>query len=563
MGRDGRYELHTLIGQGARGAVYCAVDLKRRLPVVIKFFETAIATTALAKYAETSAAIKRAGIAAALTPYDVVVTQAPGPFAVFTVQAGDTLESQLNADACKWARAVEIVASCAETLVAVQVATGEIHGDLKPSNVWITKKGDTLVMDLGTAGFGPFGPVRRGAELVEYRAPEQLEGTPGDARADVFSLGVLLVELTTGIHPFAGMTAFQAAHKLTQTPPDLAEVTRGMSVGGAREVIKLVTRALASRPDERHVDVRAFGAALAYVRGIVGAPAMSLPRRAAALPPPRPPASPVADPTTIQRLPNLRQLFKHMSAPPPPSAASADPSRAEPATLEQPPPTPLALVAAQMPPLSRPVLADSIERDVRRPVDDHATQALPRILRSPTPANYERATVPVSADRTERDIRHHVHGDATQALPRLIRSPMSDDYKMATVTVPADRTERDIRPRVDGDATQALPRPVHKPAPATDEMATVSLPRRVTMPHPTPETTMLLLETSTQVKPISDPERSDLVAQASSSTGPGEPPAPTTKPVFRPPSARLQWIVIGLNLCVVLALVVLALAVIW
>ncbi len=520
MGKDGRYELRTQIGQGTCGAVYAAVDLRKRLPVVVRRFDKTIAAAALAKYAEIAVAIRRAGIAAAVTPYEIVVIPDPTPFAVFTAYDGDTLESQIHGDAFQWIRAVEIVASCAETLATVHAATGEIHGDLKPSNVWITERGDTLVLDLGTAWLGPPGQVRRGAELVEYRAPEQLDGTPGDARADVFALGVLLVELTTGIHPFAGVTAFQVAHKLTQTPPDLAEVTRGMSAAGTREVTKFVTRALAGKPDERHADVRAFATALAYVRGIVGNPAPSLPRCAAALPTPLPPAPSIADPTTIQRLPNLRELFKHMSAPTPRAAAApVDPPPAEPETQERPLPTRPAPVAARRPSFSRTAPADNTERDFCPRVADDATQILPRIVRSPTPANDEIATIPV----------------------------------------PADSTERDFRPRVD-DVTQALPQIVRKPAPTDDELATIALHRRVVLPRPIPETTMILPEISTQAQAITDPTSSDPAEQTPSSTDSDEPlllPA-ASKPVLRPPSARLQWILIGINICVVFALVGLA-----
>jgi serine/threonine protein kinase len=524
IGMDGRYDLRTQLGQGTRGAVYAAVDLKRRLPVVVRRFDKAIATDALARYAEVSATIRRAGIAAAVTPYEVVAIPDPAPFAVFTAHDGYTLESQLYGDALQWARAVEIVASCAETLAAVQAATGEIHGDLKPSNVWITEKGEILVLDLGTAGLGPLGPVRRGAEIVEYRAPEQLDGTPGDAHADVFALGVLLVELTTGIHPFAGATAFQAAHKLTQTPPDLAEVTRGMSGGAAREVAKFVTRALAGKPDERHADVRAFATALAYVRGIVGAPAQSLTRRVATRPTPLPPDLAIADPTTIQRLPNLRELFKHLPTPTPTDvAAPVEPPPAEPATQERPLPTHPAPVAPQISTSSRAVPVDS----------------------------------------TERDFRPRVDGNATQAQPNIVHSPTAAKAEIASVQNPADITERDFRLRVDHDATQALPQIVRNPAPANDEMATIALPRRVVVPRPPLETTMILPETGAQAQATID-----LAIQISGehtplSTKSEEPPlSPVcSRPALRPPSARFQWILIGINLCVVLVLVGLAWAV--
>lgn len=518
MGKDGRYELWSQLGQDPRGAVYAAVDLRRRLPVVIRRFDKSIATNALARYAEVAAAIGRAGIAAAIMPYEVVAIPGTTAFAAFTAHNGDTLESQLHGDALQWARAAEIVASCAETLAAVQVATGEIHGDLKPSNMWITEKGKTLVLDFGTAGLSPPGPVRRGADLVEYRAPEQLEGTPGDARTDVFALGVLLVELTTGMHPFAGATAFQAAQKLIQTPPDLGEFTRGMSGGAAREAAKFVTRVLAGKPEDRYPDARAFATALAYVRGIVGTPTPLRPRPAVPLPTPLPPNPSIADPTTIQRLPNLRELFKQMAAPTLPVAvAPAEPPPAEPATQERPLPTRPTPVAAPTSTLSRAIPADS----------------------------------------TERDFRPHVDGDATQALPRIVHSPTRAKAEIATVPAAVDSTERDFRPRVDNDATEILPRLVRKPAPASDDIATIALPRRVVLPRPPPETTMILPESGAPVQGAMDLAVQVPAEHAALSTKSEEPPLspPSSGPALRPPSARLQWILIGINLCVVLVLI--------
>ncbi|HEY0134627.1 MAG TPA: protein kinase, partial [Nannocystis sp.] len=333
IGKDGRYELRGELGKGTRGVVYAAIDRQRRQPVVIKRFDTTIAAGSLAKYAEIIKRIAQSGVVGVVSPHEVV-TAGPAPFAVFPALDGSSLESMLAGGPLPWARAMEIVRDCAETLAAVHAATGVTHGNLKPGNVWIAEKGKALVLDLGTAGLGPPGPVRRGAELVEYRAPEQLDGAPGDARADVFALGVLLVEMTTGIHPFAGATAFKAAHKLLQTPPDPATVTRGLSVSGAQEVAKFMARALAGNPDERHADPRAFAAALAYVRKVVGAPAPLRTERAPEASSPPPAAASTPDPTTMLRIPGLSELFKRTPATPPaPATIAKEPAPAEPTAL--------------------------------------------------------------------------------------------------------------------------------------------------------------------------------------------------------------------------------------
>ena len=519
--KDGRYEFRAEIGKGSCGVVLAAMDLRRRLPVVARRFDKSIPTEALAKYAEIAKAIAQSSIAGAVTPYEIVVS-GPAPFAVFAAHDGAPLESMLNGGPLQWARAVEIVTSCAETLAAVRATTGAVHGGLKPSNVWITEKGKTLVLDLGTAGLSPPGPVRRGAAFVEYRAPEQLDGAHLDSRADVFALGVLLVELTTGIHPFTGATAFQAAHKLTRTPPDLATVTRGMPTGGAQEVAKFLTRALAGKPEDRHPDAGTFAAALAYLRRTVGAPALPRTQPAAASPSPLPPAPSIEDHTTILCLPGLNELFKKMSAPPLAAAAAPTaPPPAEPGTLEQR----LSGAPAQVP-----ARISATERDIHPSDADDATQVLPQLSRKTRLARSGMATV----SSLERAPSPAIDDDVTQMLPRSAPGARLANHAIVPTPVHADRTERERR-RIDENATRDPPRIAHK-----------SPPVRVVLPPTGSEATLLLPTTGEQTFTGIDSASPATARQASPRVAPG------------PPSVCLHWFLIGINLCAALALAAVA-----
>ncbi len=586
MGKDGRYELGSEIGRGPRGALYSAMDRKKRVPVVVRCFDATIPPDALVNYAELAARVTQAGIAGVVMPYEVVVSP-PTPFAVFAPHDGASLESLLQGDALQWTRAVDIITSCAEILATVLATTGQIHGGLKPSNVWITDRGKALVLDLGTVGLSPPGPVRRGGEVIEYRAPEQLDGNPADARTDVFALGVLLVEMTTGIHPFAGATAFQAAHKLTQTPPDLTPVTRGMSVGGAREVAKFVARALASKPDERHVDTQAFAGALTYVRQIVGAPNILRPPRAPSLPAPPPPAPLVEDPTTILRLPNLREMFKLLSepAPAPAVAAPVGPRPAETTAVEPQP-------CAQPPTPPRPVPADSSAQNPG-PRVEKSMQAQPRIIRPSQPARADSTALPAPLDRTERDQRPPLSDAPTHSLRQMAGDTRSIDRRSVIDSAARKSTYEIIAPPVDEDLTEPLPKLVqrinntmvavpspsdrteggvhridtdstytrlvaHNVTPADDELATIGLLRRIMPPAP-PETTMLLPEIE-QAPARADLVGSDFNERAPASMGTVELPSPRGGPAkpADPLSTHVPWILIGINFCVALALAALA-----
>ena len=104
-------------------------------------------------------------------------------------------------------------------------------------------------------------PPRADGTLVEYRAPEQVEGAPGDARSDVFSLGVLLFELVGGVHPLAAPSAFKLRHRvLLQPAPRLSEHAQGVTL--PRFLDDVLARALARRPEDRFAAVDELGRTL-------------------------------------------------------------------------------------------------------------------------------------------------------------------------------------------------------------------------------------------------------------------------------------------------------------
>ena len=532
LGPDDRYELRSRIVQAARSTIHHALDRQRRVPVIVKRFTPA---AHLPEYASIVAALKQADIPGLLLPQELVLS--PDPFAVYPAVAGEPLESALRNGAMQWARAAQLVSEIAAVLAAVARATGHTHRNLKPGNVWLTPDGEPRILDLGSAVLGPPGPVRRGADMLEYRAPEQLDGSPGDARSDVFTLATLLVELTTGIHPFVGATPFQAAHKLTRTPPDLAELTRGMSSTCAREVAAYVTRALASNPDDRPPDAAAFATKLDYIRSLVGAPAPPRPARPAAPERPPEPVHPVADPTTIMQLPMPRRPAAKPTPEPaapetPPSSPLTDPAapRFAPHTQQAAPdPTnepPLRPVPADISDFShelplRPVPADISDFTHELP---YRPAAADRPGPAPTPefATLELPLRPVTADSTELDPR---------PLPRpvtatrdLTREPLSP--------VPTDRTELDPRPRpvtatldLAGEPLSPVPADITSPPLVAPEPAIRARPLRTagqaTPNRPLARQRSLADRTERNIQP-----RDDDATRALPRRAPARPPAP-------------------------------------
>jgi serine/threonine-protein kinase len=145
------------------------------------------------------------------------------------------------------------------------VALNVVHRDVTPHNLFVTRHGVTKVTDFGIAkAFGKSSEQTRSGVLkgkIPYMPPEQLGGSrPVDARSDVFSLGVSLYQMTTGVHPFRGETIGATVARVlvnSLTPPSGVVAWHYPA-----ELEAVLMRALAPEPDARYSSAEAFGEAL-------------------------------------------------------------------------------------------------------------------------------------------------------------------------------------------------------------------------------------------------------------------------------------------------------------
>lgn len=201
--------------------------------------------------------------------YDLEEDEAGGDAIVLEYVQGQTLAEMLRDGPLPVERAVELAAQVAEGLAAAHAA-GLVHRDLKAENVVVTAEGRAKVLDFGLVK--PLDPgadstvTEHGAVLGTYRAmaPEQAEGVEVDARADLFSLGVLLYEMLAGRSPFQGATPVATLRNLTGAAPrPLAEVRPDLPV----ELTGLVHALLEKDPARRPAGAREVAASFRSLDG--------------------------------------------------------------------------------------------------------------------------------------------------------------------------------------------------------------------------------------------------------------------------------------------------------
>ncbi|MCA1557047.1 MAG: serine/threonine protein kinase, partial [Acidobacteria bacterium] len=257
------YRILEKIGAGGQGTVYKALDKKLGRTVVIKVLPPELTT----KEANLKRFEREARLASALDH--------PNICTIFDLNTADGLHFIVmqyvegkNVRQLVAGRALELKSAL---LIAIQVADalasahkrGIIHRDIKAGNVMVTSAGQVKILDFGLAKLLDETLARDSGihhtELTEigvpygtatYAAPEQARGDRVDHRADIFSTGVLLYELLTGIWPFQGKTSVDVRHAvLHATPVPVAQMRNDPIPPQLQQILE---RALSKDPRDRY-----------------------------------------------------------------------------------------------------------------------------------------------------------------------------------------------------------------------------------------------------------------------------------------------------------------------
>ncbi len=268
----GHYVVLERIGAGGMGEVYRARDQRLEREVALKLLPAGVVADddARKRLRREALALSRLNHPHVATVYDFD-TQAGLDFIVMELLEGETLAARLLRGPLSEADAVRYALHICDALEAAH-ASGVIHRDLKPGNLFLTSRGDLKVLDFGLAKRVSGGtPSKSAATLtmltqphevvgtLAYMAPEQLKGETVDARTDLYALGAVLYELLTGQAPFEQSSSMALAGMiLNSPPPPPRQHQRKLSV----EVERVILRCLEKEPAKRYAGAASVASAL-------------------------------------------------------------------------------------------------------------------------------------------------------------------------------------------------------------------------------------------------------------------------------------------------------------
>ena len=234
----GPYRVDRVLGAGGMGIVYLAEDSRLGRLVALKTIPSQFAADPqrrerLRREARAAAALSHPGIATIFALEEI-----DGSLYIASEYVpGETLRDELQRGALPMTTVIATATAIARALAAAHDA-GIVHRDLKPENVIRTPGGDVKVLDFGLARFrsgDSDGPALTGDGTIlgtpAYMSPEQLRGSAVDQRSDLFALGIVLYELVSGVHPFAGSDPTSTIARILESEP----ARLSMAAGPGRE----------------------------------------------------------------------------------------------------------------------------------------------------------------------------------------------------------------------------------------------------------------------------------------------------------------------------------------
>jgi serine/threonine protein kinase len=256
-----RYEVLGTIGIGATCRVDQAHDTLIDRTVALKTFGHGFGSEELQKqFLREAQILGRLSHPNVVSIYDLGTNDDGSVYLVMEYVPGKTLESVMAAKGPSTLERTAVWAADLASALHRAHRAGIIHGDVKPANIFVTDDGQLKLGDFGIAKFAT--QVSGTGRLVgtpAYLSPEQIKGETQDHRSDIFSLGIILYQLATGVRPFDGTSVAAVCAQIVATePPPPSQHNPALP----KEFDRIVMRCLKKDPAARYASGESLAASL-------------------------------------------------------------------------------------------------------------------------------------------------------------------------------------------------------------------------------------------------------------------------------------------------------------
>ncbi|HXC47900.1 MAG TPA: serine/threonine-protein kinase [Candidatus Sulfotelmatobacter sp.] len=255
-----RYEVIETLGTGATSRVDKALDTLIGRTVALKTFQSGFGSRQLQEqFLREAQIVGQLAHSSIVSLYDVGTDHNGFPYFVMEYVEGETLEKALETAPLPLEKASAWGGDLATALSQAHQAK-IIHGDVKPANILITREGRPKLGDFGIARYATHAS---GSGTLNgtpaFLSPEQILDQAQDARSDLFSLGIVLYQMTTGVHPFDGSSVAAVCGQIvSSTPVPPSHLNPALPP----EFDRIVMCCLAKNPDARFATAQDLAAAL-------------------------------------------------------------------------------------------------------------------------------------------------------------------------------------------------------------------------------------------------------------------------------------------------------------
>jgi tRNA A-37 threonylcarbamoyl transferase component Bud32/tetratricopeptide (TPR) repeat protein len=266
MKNIGKYKITSILGKGAMGIVYRALDPDINREVAVKTIRFDLVSEEGDREEMMERFMREAQAAGKLTHPNIITIYDVGrekemTYIVMQLIEGHSLQKVISSG--EKISTQELIQLMDQLCKALDYAhdNGIVHRDIKPANILLDKEGKPFIVDFGVARLETSTLTQSGTTLgtPSYMSPEQVMGKKVDRRSDIFSLGGILYELLTGKRAFQAQSITTVIYKIIhEEPVALTEVKKGLPTGFEQ----IVCKALAKDPKDRYQNCAEFAADL-------------------------------------------------------------------------------------------------------------------------------------------------------------------------------------------------------------------------------------------------------------------------------------------------------------